>query len=1517
MKPYLIRRTAFCATLVLVGFSGFRRAGEAGVSEAASPASSPRFRSVGYLQRAPSSNRRYSRIHWSFRNIDVQTLVKRLKRFGVDLPVELAGQVTVRLSVGAPWRSFLRPSAYELEGDLSSTALTVAGLELQKLSVHLTYTDGALQLTNASFTVPARNGNDGTVSGTARMQVRPRGDLSVQLTVDRFPLATVVEVVPELAGKVDGTAAGQFSGQVPVDQVRDLSRWQAQGHVTLAQVTALGLPPAQATTDFRLAQGRATVTHLSAQLERAKVTGTGDLTLAAPYNFTARLRAAVPDLAWLSKLDAELRPPVSIAGNITLSADAVGALKPKQVRVRGLLDGRELRFENIAIDRVQVPYEGTLDRIRLNAIRISLYGGQVTANLTLPTSRDGNVGAGIRAQNVDLGGLASAALKQPQKWREVASGTLQMQAPATRLHELEAWSGQGQLALGQGNVLGIDVSQMTTSLRVDKGRLEINGLTLDSPLAQVTGSAKLSLTTPFGFGAALRMANVDFSQLNRLPVSLRLPVTVAGRAGISTTVQGALQPLAFNARGGVATRSLSIDGIVVDTLNLNYTVQAADDARLLCNWKATIDTNLIGVRIDRVSLSRASLAARLDEGTLSVSRLTTEGGAMRIGGSGRLGLISPHEFALKLNVVNGDIALANRLPAALRPPVTVAGVANTSANLRGQLDPLRIQGSGDFSARNMRADRARIDSLNFDFTADEETVKLSRLALVAYRGRLDGKIQVPIAEAAQGDIDLQWQRMNVGQAFTDLSGLLTSRMAPDGGGEANPLAKALAETRFGGWTWGKIAVQTPAGKLFDPATWSGEIDISLAALRVFGWSANKAFIRGRLADGQAELTRLAFDFDGTRLRGTASLKLAEPYNFQSSISLMNLRLADFNKLPKEIRPPLKLAGDVDVSVDAKGTLEPLEVAGKGSVKADGIEADGARLEHLAIDFSAEQQRIELTRFDAELYDGHIDGTAAIVLQGDDKGKVDFAWQDIDLGQLATDVAHLPVHLRGKVNGKLNIGIPRAKLADVAAWTLKASFETSPLVAESARIGQFSGRVNYEDRLLDYNVHGDLLRGTIKLAGKWQSQPPPNGAAENEGLLEIAGARLDALAPLFRSRGAFDSVTGQINVELRYQHAAETGLPSGTGDLAIDDLRLGGIALLDEVRGRLRVAGDRLEIVNLQGVYAGGALTASAVVFFNPARRGSFRADIDGAEIAEAIAPWPPIASKLRGTVDAQLRGFLGGGRPVQVHGAIAVRRGSASGLEFTGVRLPLVGSIDPASGRGVFQIHGATGQMATGRVVGDFDLTLASGLDLKGRGKFTRLDLRTLLRQSATASRFANGKVNGVYTLAGRNVRTVNDLTGTLKADLLDTQAMSLPVLQQTLPYLTGGVSGSTTFDQGTLRAHLARGVIRVDRFSLVSGSVQVYANGTVSLAGRLDLNVTAKTGQLNSGLGAVSLLASRIALVAAPPVGLLMEATQFLSNQVINLEVTGTLRSPTIRIRPLQLLGQEAAQFFLLQALP
>lgn len=1440
---------------------------------AARPLARSQHSLAAYRKQAPPAAPRPGGIQWTFQDIDIQTLLDRLKSFGVELPLPASGRVTVRLSIGAPWRSIFSADAYEVNGDLSSSELTVAGIELKNLTVHLQYKDGALDLSHMRFSVPGDGDPDGTISGKAHMQVRPPGDLKADLTIDKLPLSAVGGALPALTGKIGGSASGQFSGHAPVDRWRDLAAWQAEGRLTLADFAAFGLPAARANTRLRLSQGQATITQLTANLAGARFETSGALSLNAPYKFTSRLRATVPDLGWLNRLDADFRPPLNIAGEFSVSVAADGRLASKQARVRGTLQGSRLQADKLTIDHLQVPFEGTLESIRVRNLQLALYGGRIKAHLNLPTTRDGNIGVGARIDNVDLARAATDLLGQKQDWSGVASGLLQLGAPIARLTELDAWSGRGGLAFGRGTLFGIDVARMQTKIQIADGRLNLSELAVASALAQVTGSAQANLTAPFAFSAALRIAQVDLAALNRLPERLRPPAVVRGQADISLQAQGALQPFDFAARGGVASRQLRADRLAADSLNFNF---------------------------------------QLSPKTLSLSQIAGVMYGGRFDGSANLGLNAPHDFAFKLKVANANLSLANALPDQWRPPVSVAGAANLSADVTGQLTPLNLHGGGSVNARNLRVDGARFDSLSFSFSGENDLLKVSDLALIAYSGRLDGRLGLPLAAQGAASIDVRWQRLNIGALLTDLRGVASRALA------ANAVAPSLGETlnqaRAEGWTWGSLAVNAPPGKLLDPAAWTGQVDIALAAMRLFGWTAKQGFIKGGIAAGRADLTRLALDVGDTRLRGAARLSLSQPYDFNSRFALDRVQLSDFNSLPETIRPPVELSGTVNVSATARGTLEPLEITGSGELTGNALRADGARLDRLAVRFDADKNQLALSSFQADLYGGQITGNAEVALRGNRPGRVDFNLRQVNLGQLMSEVAKLPVALRGTLDGKLHIDIPGGKLAAPSDWNVAASFDTSPLGSRSVTIAELHGQLTYNGQLLDYRLNGELLRGAIDAAGRWQ--PRPVAAAVNEGHFRLQRARLETIAALLGTDSAMASLTGTVGAEVAYRHA-ENGLPTGAGRITIDRLRLNGGDLLDELRGRILLAADRVEITDVNASLGGGLLNMSAVTYLDPRRRGLFRLNVDNADLAQLLAPWPRIAAQVGGLVDAQLSGFFGGRRPVTLLGTVAVARGRAAGVAISGIRVPVKGSIDLARGRGTLELHGLTGQIAHGRVSGNMDVALADGLGLAGRGSFADIDLRSLLQNSRSARRLAAGKITGSYTFAGRNVRTANDLTGTLNATLRDAQAMSLPVLERTVPYLTGGVSGSTTFGDGALRAALARGVVRIERFSLSSGSTQVYAQGKATLTGRLELNVTVNTGQLNMPQRTLTTLASRVLLIAAPPVGLLLNVTQFLSNQAINLEVTGTVRAPAIRLKPLTLLGREAAQFFLMQAMP
>src|SRR5262249_50302122 len=178
-------------------------------------------------------------------------------------------------------------------------------------------------------------------------------------------------------------------------------------------------------------------------------------------------------------------------------------------------------------------------------------------------------------------------------------------------------------------------------------------------------------------------------------------------------------------------------------------------------------------------------------------------------------------------------------------------------------------------------------------------------------------------------------------------------------------------------------------------------------------------------------------------------------------------------------------------------------------------------------------------------------------------------------------------------------------------------------------------------------------------------------------------------------------------------------------------------------------------------------------------------------------------------------------------------------------------------------VRDSSAQLGSGRAVGQATLTWgAAGLRVEGHLRLLDASLRSLVGVVGDVTSYAQGRVTGRVEFGGSQVRSVNDLTANVQATLNQTQAFQLPVFRQLAQYLAPGQSNAT-FGSGELQGGLAGGVFRVQRLTLLSTYVQLIAQGNVTLQGRLDLDVTARTGTL----GPAPLLL-RVLRLRVPPVG-------------------------------------------------
>lgn len=207
---------------------------------------------------------RYWTTTWSFQDFDVDTLTRRLARIGLELPVSLAGDATVRLEVSVPLNGLRNARAYRFQGMLTSEALRIDEVTFRDLGVYLDYADGRLTLSQLRGQL-----RQGRFTGQGSAQLVPREGFETSLTLRGLDLAPISELLARFdLGDPARPLRGQFdadlraSGQV--ETVADPLTWEAEGRADVADFAAGESAPFSATLEnFRWQRRHLSVPRLS------------------------------------------------------------------------------------------------------------------------------------------------------------------------------------------------------------------------------------------------------------------------------------------------------------------------------------------------------------------------------------------------------------------------------------------------------------------------------------------------------------------------------------------------------------------------------------------------------------------------------------------------------------------------------------------------------------------------------------------------------------------------------------------------------------------------------------------------------------------------------------------------------------------------------------------------------------------------------------------------------------------------------------------------------------------------------------------------------------------------------------------------------------------------------------------------------------------------------------------------------------------------------------------------------
>jgi hypothetical protein len=716
---------------------------------------------------------------------------------------------------------------------------------------------------------------------------------------------------------------------------------------------------------------------------------------------------------------------------------------------------------------------------------------------------------------------------------------------------------------------------------------------------------------------------------------------------------------------------------------------------------------------------------------------------------------------------------------------------------------------------------------------------------------------------------------------------------------------------------GSADLRVPSDRLRDLSTWQGSAKLKSGKVSAFGLALTDAGATARVGKGLLTVRDVTAKLEGASVTGSGEAKLTAPYTYEGKLELPKGDLASLKHLSPGLRPPVAVAGQFGITAEVNGTLSPFTAKLSGSGTGHDVKVEKVNVASLRFRWAPVGESLKLTDINATLYGGEVTGSADVPLDAKTDGKVDVRFTDVDVGGLVGDIPAVPLRLEGKAGGSIKGTLKAAPAGGERTFDADVDLSSPRMRVQNLPTEKLTGTFSYHNGSGEYHLKGGLLGGTFDLDGRIPPRPAAGGQPAkperpNDSRLRIRGVQLGQLGQALDARGALDQLRGQVDLDVSFRLEGPDYTPVGTGEFRLTRLRWGLQDIAESVRGDVVLTEGEMRLRNLSGAIAGGTLRGQVVLRLYRPGRSFFDIGIDGADAAQVLAPWPALAANVSGTLSGRLRGTWG--RHWTGGGNVVLTRGKVIGIDVTELRLPLRFDYVPARGRAQIDIEDTGATVARGRVSGRASLGFGVGTRLEGSLRFYGVDLRTLLRPFTESTTLGSGQMSGRVEFSGSDVRSLDDVTATVDASFAQAQAFQLPVLSQIAPLLVPGQSNAT-FRSGDLRGRLSGGIFRVQRLGLTGNVVNLFAEGNVTTGGRLNLDVTVTTQVVGSSALGLRLLGLRLPLAGPVPLALLLEATGYFSSTSIHAIVTGTVRSPTVRIEPLSLLTDEAARFLLLRA--
>jgi hypothetical protein len=695
-------------------------------------------------------------------------------------------------------------------------------------------------------------------------------------------------------------------------------------------------------------------------------------------------------------------------------------------------------------------------------------------------------------------------------------------------------------------------------------------------------------------------------------------------------------------------------------------------------------------------------------------------------------------------------------------------------------------------------------------------------------------------------------------------------------------------------------------------------------------AAQVDFRDGRLTvkDFVGRLPAFAANAEGGAFKASGEMNVGKGYPFKASVQLDRVPLESVEQLRNLLPVSLQLAGQANAQAKLEGTLSPLNLKTSGEAKVKQFKVGPIPADDFAFRWESDDQVIRFKDATAKLFGGEVSGSFEFPLRDDAAATGSLKLDNLDLGELSKSVMEGgTIKMEGRATGTVKLRSPAAGEGKRGA-TAEVDLQAPSMKLQGLPAKKIKGVANYASGVLNYTLTGEALGGTFEVAGQYppagkkdpakpaeKKEPPKKDAGLDLGRIKLRGMQLSKLWDLVGLKTALGSLDADISGDFPLTTDDE-GRLIGTGRLRADRLRFGGKDVASTGQAIVRLTSGEMTFEEITIFVGEGVARARAT--FNRANpdRSSLTMSLTNVPASRLLFLLPDMSGRFDMPVDGRLATTMG--REWRGSGVLTSARGKIFGIPVSDVRLPLDWVAIPDRGRSEVRMRDATATAAGGQVTSSLTVNFFNDLPPKLGGdiQFRNVNLSSAFREAGKV--IGNLPISGKLDFAADQYRGPDSLTANLRAKLSESQPLALPVLSALIPYLGYGRDSSTTIREGEIRAALGNGIWRVQQVDLSGSSLDLHAEGTITTAGNLNLNVVASS-RSRPGQSILQRITPLGVVAAATPVqplgrAALADLAASVGSYMIYMQVGGTIESPSVTVNPLRTLTEGAARFFLLR---